>query len=366
MTAMKEHGKITERQFAALIANTMIGVGILTLPRTAAQSVGTGGISGIILAGFFSLISLLIILKLGLVFPDKTIVEFLPEVIGKYPGNFFSLLIIIYWFFISALALRVFSELLLSAIFDKTPLNVLILTMLLTMLFFLRHDVQVIARINEIYLFFIIFTAILGISLVYKKIEYINLFPFLGDKGISGLFKGSFNLLFAYLGFEISSVLIPSITTKKLTYNYGVKGFLIPFILYVLVVFAGIGVFSAEELINMTWPTMELVKVTNIPGIVFERLEALFISFWVLAVFTTVSNFYYASILSLTQLFKLDDHKTLLFPLSPLLYIISLSPCSIFRVFAWVDYAGYLGGIIILIYLLVYAIVLFKRLKGAS
>ena len=31
--AMKEHGKLTERQFAGIIANTLLGAGTLLLPR---------------------------------------------------------------------------------------------------------------------------------------------------------------------------------------------------------------------------------------------------------------------------------------------------------------------------------------------
>lgn len=118
-------GKVTERQFSAIIINTVLGVGILTLPRAAVSFADQGGIISVILAVLIFLINLLIIIKLGLRFPDKTIFEYLQIILGNIIGRVIGLCIIIYWLFSSAFVVRIFSELIVTAILPKTPLEVI-------------------------------------------------------------------------------------------------------------------------------------------------------------------------------------------------------------------------------------------------
>jgi len=67
--------KISALQLGLLIIVTVIGVGILTLPRTVTEIADTDGWLLIIIGGALVIVLALIINSLGNMFPDKTIIE---------------------------------------------------------------------------------------------------------------------------------------------------------------------------------------------------------------------------------------------------------------------------------------------------
>jgi len=365
MMGMKEHGKLTERQFAGIIANTMLGAGTLVMPRTLTSSAGTGSWIAILIGGGLSLFVLMIIIKLGLRFPEETIIEYGVRLTNKWIGGIISFLLCTYWLMISALVIRIFASMLNSTILLNTPIEVIIIAMLLTITYFVRGDVEIIGRINELYFIFVIFPIIYAIFLGVKEIHPIRLLPVTGGQGITPILFATISSFFSFLGYEIVFLLIPSITTKKLAYNYGIKGITSPLFAYICLTFISVGIFGIEELQTLTWPTLELVKVTPFPGLLFERLESFFISFWVIAIFTTSGNLYYSSILGFTQLFKIKEHKTLIFPLLPVIYLLAVYPENIYKVFKYMNLLSVFAAILIVtVTFFYYIIAIIREKKG--
>lgn len=362
---MKEHGKLTERQFAGIIANTMLGAGTFIIPRTLTSSAGTGAWIAILIGGGFSLLFLFLIIKLGLRFPEETVIEYGARLTNKWIAGTLSFALCTYWLMISATVTRIFASMLSSAVLLNTPIEVIIIVMLLTIIYFVRGDIEIIGRINEWYFIFVIFPVLYAIFLGFKEIRPIRLLPVTGGQGVMPIFHASIKSFFSFLGYEIVFLILPSITTKKLAYNYGIKGFISPLFAYLCLVVISIGIFGVEELQTLIWPTLELVKVTTFPGLIFERLEPIFISFWVIAIFTTSGNFYYASIIGFTQLFKIEDHKTLIFPLLPLLYFFAIYPENVYRVFDYSDFLSIFATILIIsITLFYYIMAVIRNKKG--
>ncbi len=347
MTGMKEHGKLTERQFAGIIANTLIGAGSLVLPRTITATAGTGAWIAVLIGGFLSLIVMLIIIRLGLRFPEETMMEYGTHITNKWIGKGIGFIFCTYWLILAALVIRVFSSMLVSAVMIETPIEVIIIAMLLTVVYFIRHDIQVIGRVNELYFIFIIIPILFGILLSIREVNPIRLLPLTGGKGFYSILTAGIGSFFSFLGFEIIVMLIPSITTQKLTYNYSIKGLLSPLVVYMTIVLLAVGIFGIEELQNLTWPTLELIKVTPFPGLILERLEVVFISFWVVAIFTTSGNLLYISILGFSQVLQIEEHKTLIFPLLPLVFFLSMLPKNIYKVFDMMDILSKLGGLLV-------------------
>ncbi len=365
MTRMKEHGKITERQFAGIIANTLIGIGILIIPRTATEDAGTAAWLSLILGAVVALLLIFLFIKLGKRFPKETLIEYGPRILGRWGGGVVSLLLCFYWFVTSSMVLRLFAEVLASAILKRTPLEMIVLAMLFVVVYFIRHDLQVFARINELYFLFILIPAVMGIVLSMRKLSVVRLMPLMGGNGLGVIISGAANLFLSFIGFEIIVLLIPSLVTQEKAYNYGFKGWLSPALVYLAIIVTATGVFGIEELQNLVWPTLELAKVTQFPGLVLERVEAIFLAFWLIAVFTTVSNLLYSSIVGLTQFFKLEEHKTLIYPLIPFSFIISMYPENVYNVFESLNFLGRSGGLLVVITpVVIYLVAIVRKVKG--
>ncbi|OCL28427.1 spore gernimation protein [Orenia metallireducens] len=362
MIKINKEGKVTERQFSAIIINTILGVGILTLPRVAVSFADNAGIISVVLASVLSLINLTIIIKLGLRFPNKTIFEYLQIILGKIMGKIIGLFIICYWFIFIALVIRTFSELIVTAVLPKTPIEVVIIIMLLLVAYLSYKDIQVLARVNELYVFIVIIPILFLTILSFKRGHMVYVLPVFRGHSMINILKSAGRSYFSFLGFEVVAIILPFITTRKLSLEYGIKGWLIPSVVSVVVVIASISVFGVFELKNLVWPTFELIKSTQFFALIFERLEVAFIATWVIALFTTASNLLFGIAMGGAQILSLHKHKTLVFFLLPLLYLLALSPRNAYELFNLVDIISIVG--LILTTILPIMLLILVQVKG--
>ncbi|AGB40049.1 spore germination protein, amino acid permease [Halobacteroides halobius DSM 5150] len=346
MIQIKVPGRVTERQFSAIMINTIIGVGILILPRAAVKFAHTGGTISFLLAAIFSFINLLIVIKLGLRFPERNIFQYMNQIVGRVLSKFISAMILLYWILFIAIGIRAFSELIVTAILPTTPLEVIMISIILLIAYLARKDIQIIGRVNEVYALFLVIPLLILIIMSLKGGKMVHLFPVFRGHSIANLLKGSISSYFSLLGFEVIFIFIPHITTKDLTSKYAFRAWGITTFLMFIIVIVSIAVFGAFELKNLTWPVFELVKSMQFSSLLFERLEVAFVAIWVIAIFTTAANILYGVSIGTAQTLDLGDNKTLVFPLLPILYLIALAPRNAYELFNIIDIISMVGIII--------------------
>jgi spore germination protein len=359
---------MTVQQALSLNASTIIGVSVLTLPRSVTDSGQQFGWIAVLFGLFISVIGIIVITKLGAKFPGKTIVEYMPDLIGaKWVGRVFSfpilLLYSLYWGLVCALVARMFGEVVVTAVLTNTPLEVIVGTMLLICLYLAMHDVEVVVRVNEI-LLGVIVLPVLFISLsAYQnaKFEYIMpLIPPGGDwmKLVGGLIPAITSLI----GFDCMLMFNRNLRDDAKMMRYQIFGVLVPGVLYLLIVIAGIMSFGYEELANQAWPTLELIKSINVPGLILERLEPVFLGVWVAAVFTTAGTWFYCASWSLAELFGQEKKRRWI----SVGYIVAIyfmamrlggNVQELFRTTEWIGYLGILFAFFIPALLYVIALV---------
>ena len=142
--------KISALQLGLLIIVTVIGVGILTLPRTVTEIADTDGWLLIIIGGALVIVLALIINSLGNMFPDKTIIEYSQELVGRPLSYLIGSILIIYFTLIAAYSVRIFGEVLKMYLLPKTPIEIIIITFLITIIYLVRNNLEGIARFYEI------------------------------------------------------------------------------------------------------------------------------------------------------------------------------------------------------------------------
>lgn len=48
-----------------------------------------------------------------------------------------------------------------------------------------------------------------------------------------------------------------------------------------------VGAFSVDGVMLQTWPVLSYIRSYEIPGLIFERFDSLFIVIWIMQIFTT-------------------------------------------------------------------------------
>lgn len=350
---------ITPGQGLCLSASTLMGVGVLVLPRTSTKGADQYGWIAVLIAMLIAVFAVIMINSLSARFPEKTLVEMCRELLGskknRWVGKILAVPVVLsyttYWLLFTAFVARMFGEVVVTAVLVKTPIEVIIGTMLFLCLFLSYYDSEVVARVNQV-LLFIIVVPVLFISLsAYQGAKMENLMPILPRTQLTGILIATIPVLESFVGMEVMLMFNRNVKHSKVMHRFQIYGVLLPGIIYLLIVIAGTMSFGYEELALQTWPTLELVKSINVPGLILERLEAVFLSVWVAAVFTTCGNWYYCAIWSFRQLFGIRKKRWLPLVFYVGCYLIAIKMAqNIFDLFWYFEKIGYLGLLISVVF----------------
>lgn len=339
---MQSNKQITPTQVFVLTVSMILGVGVLTLPRSVASAVHTPDIwLSVLLAGLINLIPIAVIGKLSAIFPRQHFLHYSQQIIGKYMGWLLSLLYAFYFITLLSFEVRMAGEVVREYLMERTPREVLILLLFFASTYLVTGGLGAVVRINEMFLPVLMFFLLLALLLSFREVDPKNMQPML-SKGIFPLFKGVPETALSFLGYEIILFFSAYFQKPQLTFKAGCYGLAVVCFVYVLTVFVALGVFGVDTLTTLVWPTLEVVKVIEIPGGFVERLESIFITIWVMAIFTTISINHFLSSMVLGQLFR-KNQRWFFYSILPVAYIIALYPPGVIEVFDIGTFASYFG-----------------------
>lgn len=346
-------------QAAAIVPSTLLGVGVLTLPRELALATDSNSFLPMLVSGAFFLFVVWMITKLGQRFSGLTIVGYTQKLL-TFAGNqrigrvlAFPVLAVvgIWWLLFVAAALRIFGEAQRSVVFPDTPLWFMVGTMLFVSALVAANRAEVIARLNEFLLPIIVIPLVLIVILALDNAEWTNLLP-LVEMSWGEFWRGVLQSFFAYQGVSVIAVFMASYQQPEKAVRSHFTGIGIMIVVYLMVTMTTMAAFPHQEVERLMWPTLELVKLTQIPGLILERLESGFLAIWVVAVFTTLANLLTAAVHLFSEYFgiKQEQRVWIMLPLALLVFVVALWPQDVYQAFQFakkVQMAGFVLAIAI-------------------
>ncbi|MFT4415034.1 GerAB/ArcD/ProY family transporter [Fredinandcohnia humi] len=359
--------EITVIQATTIVISTIIGVGLLALPLFAVRTADTGAPLVTLMGIAIASIGLGLLTILGMRYPRKSIILYGEDILGKWVGKLSSMFIILFFAILTGLTSREFGAVVITAILKKTPLEVTVIVMLILAALSTRNDMNVFAYIHNFYLPIILAPGLIVVALSLKNANTLYLFPILGNEKGNYLI-GAFTIAALFQGSFIFTMVIPYMRYPKKAMKATIWGMIIAGGLYFLIVIATVAVFGPGEITQLLWPTLELARTTSIPGNILQRLDIVFLSVWVTAVFTTLFSSYMFTVHSISQLFGLRDHKMLSFFILPIVFVIAMIPQNILHLYDVIETVGRLGLIITIGYpaLLICIDLLKKKVKKSG
>lgn len=317
--------QIPTSQAVVILVNYILAVGILTLPRTAAEKVKTPDVwITVIIGGLIAMVAGIIMVKLSQQFPGKTFYQYSPEIVGKWMGALLSLLIVGYFVIMASFEVRVLGEITSFFLLEGTPGWAIIMPFMWVSIYLNLGGINSIARLFEIIFPITVFIFLLTSFMSIGIFELDNIRPVLG-LGIMPVLKGIKTTTLAYSGFEIMLILLAFMKKPLQAVKVVLIGTAIPLVFYVITVVMVIGAFSVDGVGMRTWPSIDLMRSFEIPGLIFERFESLLLVIWIMQIFATYTICYYAASLGLAQLFNKNSHS-FMYGLLPIIYIIAEMP----------------------------------------
>ena len=322
------NGKISARQVRLLLILQMFSTFMLILPRVAAYIAEQDGYLLPITGFIFGSIYLITITALTNRFKGETIVEFAPKIITKPLGIILCIVFLVKIIIGTALELRMFGEMISQVLLPKTPLPVIILTMLFAVVYLIKSGIEAGGRMAEVVIYFVALPFFIIFLIIVGRADYKQLMPFF-QATTKQIVRGGYyvSLIFSPLEFMLLLVAFMKKPEKARSTCFIATGIIAALeVIIIVITFAGIGVGESKRNI---WPVLTLMRSIQFPGSFIENQEILMMTCWIMSIYMYISGGMYFSMLIISRLFQFKRENISVLPLIPIVYFIAMVPNSL-------------------------------------
>lgn len=339
--------RIGTREFAITVANVILGVGILTLPRTLAHATrSSDGWLSIVIAGALAMLLAWIGAKLSARFPGKTFHEYAASIATKPVAAALSFFFFVYFVCYGAYEARMIVTISKQYLFDRTPAEVIGLSFLLVTAYAAAGQRIGLIRLNVLFLPIVLVISAFVLTSSADLFEPSNLKPFFITQP-SGWLKGTNEVIFSFLGFEVILFYAYMMRKPAKAPAASLVGVLFPLVLYLAVYLVTIGVFTNDGAANIQYPTVELAKEIELPGQFFERFESVFFTIWLMTVFNTTSVALDIATMCMRSLFARIKKIAAISIILPVMYMVGMVPQNVGETSAFGQWLSYFGLVLV-------------------
>lgn len=312
---MQDNGKIEPVQLRKLVILFMCGRAILIVPGIlASESRQDAWISS---AGGL-LIGICIVLlyrKLGEVYPGMTFVEYSQKFLGSWVGKAVAFLLFVYAFLLGSMIVRSLGVFMASTMMPETPIEWIMGMFLFAVAVGVRSGLENMGRTADIFFVLAMFLFILFVVTVIPQTKFDNLQPVLG-RGIRPVLRGVYQQIgFPYMGLVLFLMILPFVNKNHEAGKSFTQGTLIGGACLLIVTILCILVMGSEGTSNELYPSYELARTIEI-GMFVQHVEAIMTLIWFISIYFQEVVCCYAAVLIIVQLFKLTDHRQIVFPVA--------------------------------------------------
>lgn len=319
---MLEDGKIDGRQVTYLNVTYIIATALLGVPTITARFAGQDAWICSLLATLIGLAIAWLTAKIGSLFPGKTLIQYLEEIVGRWPGKLLGLLYLFFFIHICSVMIREFADFLVEAFLPETPLIVFGIVVIALAAYTIKQGLEVLARVNQVFLPLILLSVVSIILLAAPEMDFKRLLPVF-DSSIVDIFKGSL-APGAWCGEIIAlAMLIPFLNKPGEAGKTAFISILVTGLIFIIITTGSLATFG-PLISSMTYPFFNISRIINIAKVI-DRVDPLVMAIWITGGFVKITFFYYVSVLGSAQWLKLKSYRPLVFPIGVILVSLSIA-----------------------------------------
>ncbi|WP_149476706.1 GerAB/ArcD/ProY family transporter [Oceanobacillus polygoni] len=358
---MRVKSRISSVNLFFLLVQTMIGVGLLSLPHQTHEAAGSDGWISILISGFIIQLIVLLIWLLCRNFPNLTLFDFSKVILGETSGTVLNFLYIIYLLTVICYIFIIYADTLKRWVLPETPAWILFLITFVLLIYGSICNIKNVVSLFSllfIFILFLFFITFLVYGDPYIDVRY--LFP-IGSSGGWNILKSTSDSMISFIGFETLLTYFAFIKQSKTI--SALKGvflavlFVTIFLTYIVIL--STVMLSPEEIKITPEPVLYILSAMEIR--ILSRLDLIFLSFWGLIVFTTIISYTFSASMGISKLIHIK-HKFAVILSGTFVLIVSIIfyYMDITLLEKWLKHLCLIFGIIIPILLLLITII-FKR-----
>ncbi|MFC0296003.1 GerAB/ArcD/ProY family transporter [Geobacillus jurassicus] len=340
-----------------VIHAAQIGVGALSFQRPLMKEAGQDAWIVVLLAGLAAHGLVWLMYRLFSYSPSGgDIVSLHEQYFGRWIGGVLSLGLLFYYALVALTVLQSYIEIIKVWVFPLMGAWQFSLVFLLLTYYAVLGGFRVVAGLCVWGVVIPLLTIFPMVFFPLEYAQYRNLFPVF-DHSFGQLVKASKEMTLQYLGFEMLLMYYPFLKNAPSSQKWAHAANAFTTFIYLVVMLISIVFYNKEQIQHITWPTLTLAKIPEVPFI--ERMEYIVISIYVLVVFPIITISVWAAMRVVKQLFAVQQRRSLPVLLA-VLFVGTLfvqEKTDIDRLMKWTAEAGfYLAAVYIpLLYVYVWA-----------
>lgn len=316
-----EKPQISQHQLRIITIGSITVTGHLLFVPIVFNIAGRDGWLTIPLALIVGLILAVTLSVLGASIPGQSIIEIYCSTIGKVMGKIVGLLYACYFALVISVTLGALMDFMTSAFMPGTPSFILGFTFLVLCAFAVFLGLESFLRANEFFFPFLVAAGVLISVVILPNKNYKFLLPIMED-GIGPILRGSVPLIALLAEMVVIGMIQPYLNKPAALRKSTIVAVLVIGILFVGPLTGPIAIFGEESAMIRLYPTYE--EIRQIQFAALGSLSPLAVLLWLLGSFGKISLFYYATSLSIAQVFGVSNYKKLIIPVGLIVLILTL------------------------------------------
>ncbi|WP_018757971.1 GerAB/ArcD/ProY family transporter [Paenibacillus terrigena] len=346
MNKRRTQEKVHPIHISILVYNIQSGIVVFYLPNYAAAGYGTNGWISILFMSAIVMLNIFVISWLYRAGHGASVFDIVESRVSRGFAIPFYMIVVVLWCAIAAIVLKEFVLLIQDNILHMTPNYILVGIMLLLALQLVTKGIYNIVKASTIF-FGLTVWVIVFLLFSIQEIDLVRYTPFIFQGGSSTL-KYSFQIYSAFIGFELCMLLFPFVSSasqqsaenletqpKTKLFKAMYLGNLYTTAIYLTLTIVSFGFYNAQELANITTPTVYLFSYFQLPFV--ERIDLLLFSLYLPKLILTVVMYLWGALQCMERIYSKRKSKLLATWIVIFSYVISLVPILGRTLMRWMD-----------------------------
>lgn len=329
-----EKARIDRVQFFILLILFEMGTSLVT---PFSISAGKDAWLAILFGSLLGCLFFLMYYQLYQWFPEDSFTGYVKKILGKKLGTAVGYIYAIAALYISSRVLRVFGEALLSSTYPETPLVIVHALMILVVIYAVNKGIETIARTAELTIMIVFILAIFGFVLIVLSgvMDIDRILPIL-ENGFVPVLKTvvteTMNVPFGEV--MIFTIIFPYLNNNRRMRIIGVGAMLLSGIMIAGTMLINILTLGFHVVEDSGFPLLATIQMISVADFI-ERLDVLFLIVLFIDVFSKLVLFFYFGLIGLTELFGLESHKQISYPIGMIVLFCSLTIATNYSEYAY-------------------------------
>ncbi|MGE7946362.1 GerAB/ArcD/ProY family transporter [Lysinibacillus sp. NPDC093688] len=306
---------ISSRQFMIITLLFSIGTAILIIPASVTSEAKQDAWIAAIIGVVISLPILKLFVALGNRTPTLTFVEANEKILGRFFGKFTAIGFILITLLSAGELLYFIGIFMKTEIMPETPTMAFAFMFSIIIIYAAFLGIEVFARSAEILCPIFILIFIFFVIFISPSIQIENIQPIMETSKKSLFFSIiRFISLFSFPLAVLLMIFPSAVNVQKSAQKGFYIGAIIGGIVLITIIALSILVLGPANTAARTFPSYSLAQRISI-GNFLQRIEVIMAAMWIISIYIRTFMYFYASVIGIAQIFKIKNHRPLIFPL---------------------------------------------------